>query len=300
MAFRDIDVRTLYAFLVVAETEHFGRAAKRIGLSQPALSRQIQRLEQSLGIPLFQRRSDGVILSSLGHTFLPFVKRALNELESGERKLHQEHSMPVGTVCLGTVVSVGSFFIPRVFEQMKLLYPQLEVRTVEAQSHELEEQLAKRKIELAIHVGAAQTDALTSVRLWKEPYRLVASTEFLWPTPKGRETIASLKSELWAQTPSRHLSALLKKTIPDARFATHTDNLETIRRLVESGTAISVLPAIITDHLDWRVAIRDLRDADFTRGIYLTHLGLDELSPGARKLRETLLQLSESFAKRYS
>ena len=74
-------VRHLWLFLVVAEEEHFGRAAKRLGMSQPPLTEQIQILEQALKIKLLVRSQRGAQLTPVGHTLLPAVRKFAQQME---------------------------------------------------------------------------------------------------------------------------------------------------------------------------------------------------------------------------
>ncbi len=83
----DVDTRWLDTFLAAAELEHFGRAAERLGLSQPAVSAHIAKLEAALGVPLFVRTGRAVRLSPAGRRFRPYAAEALARLSAGAQAL---------------------------------------------------------------------------------------------------------------------------------------------------------------------------------------------------------------------
>lgn len=79
----ELPLAQLYAFVVLAEELHFGRAAARIGIAQPPLSQQIRRLEDKVGHALFHREPGGVALTPVGRELLPTARRALTDLADG-------------------------------------------------------------------------------------------------------------------------------------------------------------------------------------------------------------------------
>jgi DNA-binding transcriptional LysR family regulator len=82
-------MRHLWLFLAVAEEQHFGRAAKRLGMSQPPLSEQIQVLEQALKVRLFERTRKGAQLTAVGRAVLPAVRRFATQMEQLERAVRE-------------------------------------------------------------------------------------------------------------------------------------------------------------------------------------------------------------------
>lgn len=82
-------IKQLYLFLAVAEEEHFGRAAARLGMSQPPLTEQIKILEQSLKLTLFERSRRGTALSPAGKAILPQVKRFVDHMASLEKMVKE-------------------------------------------------------------------------------------------------------------------------------------------------------------------------------------------------------------------
>ena len=123
-----MDFRHLRYFVCVAEEMHFGRAAQRLGISQPPLSQQIKALEDQLGARLFDRTSRRVRLTEAGRLFLPEARQALAQVERATQVARQAHRGQLGRLGLGFTASAP--FVPRVADALydfRLSHPQVEL-----------------------------------------------------------------------------------------------------------------------------------------------------------------------------
>jgi DNA-binding transcriptional LysR family regulator len=102
-----MELRHLRYFVAVGEEQHFGRAAERLHIAQPALSRQIQDLEREIGFPLFERLPRGVKLSAAGKLFLEDARRMLQEVQEAIRRAERVASGKAGTLRVGFVESIS-------------------------------------------------------------------------------------------------------------------------------------------------------------------------------------------------
>src|SRR5216684_1461555 len=102
-----MELRHLRYFVAVGEDQHFGRAAERLHLAQPALSRQIQDLERELGFALFDRLPRGVKLSAAGKLFLSDARRILQEVEEAKVRAERVASGKAGTLRVGFVETLS-------------------------------------------------------------------------------------------------------------------------------------------------------------------------------------------------
>jgi len=136
-------------FLAVAEEQHFGRAAKRLGISQPPLTKQIQVLEHSLKLQLFERSRRGTKLSPAGAAILPAIRQFANQVESLERIVREVAAGQSGVLQIGAITSAMLDTVPPLLNRLRQLYPQLTVLVVEIDSVEAIPRLEAGEIDLA-------------------------------------------------------------------------------------------------------------------------------------------------------
>lgn len=107
-----MNLKQLFYFINLAETEHYTRSAERLDISQPTLSHAIATLEQELGVLLFEKQGRNIRLTKYGRTFLPYVHRSLEELQKGRRTLENLIDPSYGTVELAFIYTMGASFVP--------------------------------------------------------------------------------------------------------------------------------------------------------------------------------------------
>ncbi|MEO1063926.1 MAG: LysR substrate-binding domain-containing protein [Actinomycetota bacterium] len=131
-----MDLRQIESFVAVAEELHFGRAAARVHLSQPALSQQIKRLEQELGFELLTRTQRRVGLTAPGTTFLDHARRVLADVEEMVTVTRRAAAGRTGTLRLGYVGSALFGVVPTVMRAMRTEAPDVQVTLVELRTDE--------------------------------------------------------------------------------------------------------------------------------------------------------------------
>ncbi|WP_085339625.1 LysR family transcriptional regulator [Aquidulcibacter paucihalophilus] len=142
-------IRQLWSFLAVAEESHFGRAAARLGISQPPLTEQIKVLEQSLGLTLFDRSRKGTRLSASGRALLPAIQRFAEQVQHLERTVREVAKGQSGVYRLGAITSAMLETVPDFLAEMRLRYPRLTVSIREIDSVEAIPLLASKEIDFA-------------------------------------------------------------------------------------------------------------------------------------------------------
>lgn len=141
--------RHLWLFLAVAEEQNFGRAAKRLGMSQPPLSEQIQVLEQALKVKLFDRSRRGAKLTPVGAAILPAVRKFAEQLERLELAVEEAVAGQSGVLTIGAISTAMFDVLPGLIEQLKNDYPHLTVSVREIDSVEAVPALETSDIDLA-------------------------------------------------------------------------------------------------------------------------------------------------------
>lgn len=142
-------VRHLWLFLAVAEEQHFGRAAKRLGMSQPPLTEQIQVLEQSLKVTLFVRSRRGAQLTPIGQAILPAVRKFVDQMEQLERAVREATAGQTGTLTIGAISSAMVELLPPYLERLRTLHPRMTIAVREIDSAEAIPALVDGDVDLA-------------------------------------------------------------------------------------------------------------------------------------------------------
>lgn len=188
-------IRHLWLFLAVAEEQNFGRAAKRLGMSQPPLSEQIQVLEQALKVKLFDRSRRGAKLTPVGAAILPAVRKFADQLERLELAVEEAVAGQSGMLTIGAISTAMFDVLPGLIEQLKNDYPNLTVSVREIDSVEALPALEAGDIDLAF----ARLDGDLGVSIQSLPLmedRLVVALPSNHPlASRTRISLSSLSNE---------------------------------------------------------------------------------------------------------
>jgi DNA-binding transcriptional LysR family regulator len=142
-------IRQLWLFLAVAEEKHFGRAAQRLGLSQPPLTEQIQALERALRVKLFDRNRRGVQLTPAGAAILPAVRTFAEQMGRLDLAVREAIAGQTGTLRIGAINSAMLEDLPPLVERLRAAYPQVTVSVREIDSVEAVPALEAGDLDLA-------------------------------------------------------------------------------------------------------------------------------------------------------
>lgn len=162
------ELRTLRYFLCVAEEKNMTRAAERLRIAQPALSRQIARLETDLGLPVFRRTSRGVELTEAGEILSTRAYAIMAQIAQAHHDVTSRSETPRGVVVVGMPPTPGEFIVAPLLDRIKRDYPEIELRFVEGFSRELETKLTRGEIGLAIMHDAPKREDIVVTDLLVE------------------------------------------------------------------------------------------------------------------------------------
>lgn len=142
-------IRHLWLFLAVAEEQHFGRAAKKLGMTQPPLTEQIQILEQALKVKLFERSRRGAQLTPIGKAILPEVRKLRDYLERLELTIHEAVAGQTGVLTIGAITSAMVDTLPPLISELQTAHPQLTISVREIDTAEAIPALENGNIDMA-------------------------------------------------------------------------------------------------------------------------------------------------------
>jgi LysR family nitrogen assimilation transcriptional regulator len=170
-----MELRQLRYFVMVAELKSFSRAAANAHIAQPALSRQVRKLEEELGASLLVRDGRGATLSSVGEQFYLRVKEVLNRLQQAKADVQSLHNVPTGEITLGVAQQLGPAFIASIARKFRHAYPQASLRIIEGFSFQIEEWLDLGRVEVGVFYDPSSMKDLVGKVIFTENLYLVGA-----------------------------------------------------------------------------------------------------------------------------
>ena len=167
----DLDVRLLRAFMAVAEERHFGRAAERLGLAQPALSRRIQQLERSLGVSLFDRRPQGAVLTAVGRAIVGDTERALAQNHQMMRTAQAYAAHGARTITVAAPLpSPSGGLLAEAIRRDRAADPAVRIRVVDIEDGEQSAAISAGLVDVAFTWGGTLSEDVVVRALVDEPW----------------------------------------------------------------------------------------------------------------------------------
>ena len=154
-----IGIKDMRAFFAIVEEGNISHAAQRLGIAQPALSRQMKHLEENLEVKLFERGSRRIRLTEAGQVLYNRVEGILGMVDGTVRKIKEIGSGKQGTIRIGTITTSGAMILPDLIAEYHTRYPDVTFEIWEAEGARIIELLDNRLIEIAI--TRTQVDNLT-------------------------------------------------------------------------------------------------------------------------------------------
>jgi LysR family hydrogen peroxide-inducible transcriptional activator len=241
-----MELHQLRYFMAVAEERSFTRAADKVRVAQPSLSQQIQKLEQELGCPLFDRMSRGAVLTERGVEFLPFVRRALRELRDGQHAVSTRGDARGGTVSVGLLPTLAPFLLQHCVEELRSTHPQVLLQIRESFTHHLVQAVEEGDLDLAIVSTCDRSGSLERELLGEEP--LVVVTHAGHPVVRRRrrdwKLLAAEPFLLLEETNCLHkqMRSWLTRLTPQPQVPEPFLQLATVLSMIRGGMGASLLP----------------------------------------------------------
>ncbi|HLU56343.1 MAG TPA: LysR substrate-binding domain-containing protein [Pseudonocardia sp.] len=240
--------------VVLAEELHFARAAARLGVHQPRLSRQLRALEDELGVRLFERTTREVHLTPAGTAFLAEARLVLRHAERAERVARQTGRGEVGRLAIGFVGSAGQRMLPGLLRRYRRSYPGVELELREATSSEQVRDLVSGRLDVGIlHAGPSGVDhpALASREVYRDEL-VVAMNRRRPQAHRDPVPLRSLAEEAFVLFPRRLGPALHDRIVRltrdagfEPRVAQEAVQMQTIIGLVAADIGVSIVPASV-------------------------------------------------------
>lgn len=235
-------------FVAVAETGSFSEAAKRLHVSQPALSYQIKRLESQLGCRLFDRTSRRVTLSLDGRVFLPLARSALSKVDEAVRVMQERLGVAKGEVTMGSISSVASHFVPSILASFSRNYPGIRVHLEEGTTMSLERAVLDGSVDFAIVSLPSNPGALEVTHLLDEEL-VLAVPERHRLSQRSAVRLRELENDdmimLGASfSLALQVTELCRHAGFEPRVAYRVGSLESMLSFTSNGLGVSIVPRL--------------------------------------------------------
>lgn len=154
---RDVNLNSLKIFLIVATSSSFLEASNKLYISQPAISKSINKLEEDLGVSLFYRANKGVTLTSDGEILLKYVKDSRKLLLACERMLSSNNSLDSGSIVIGAQSHIVRNYLLEKINNFRKIFPNVMFRIVDLSTLELIEGLEKHELDFVVDASPINT-----------------------------------------------------------------------------------------------------------------------------------------------
>jgi len=259
------------AFVTLAEQQHFGRAARTLGMSPSALTRRVQALEADLGQPLLRRLAQGIELTAAGLTFLRFSRAQLKEHTELRNELREEAESPTGDLLIACTVTACHTVLPTLLARFRASYPGVTLRLLTQDAARSLDQLEASEVDLAvIPVEPGGPANLKS--------RVLGRTDFAFIAPRG---VAEISEVLAADEPDLSrlpfvlpLSGLERTRLLDwlkqrkhrPRIVAEVRGNEGIIAMVTLGSGVALVPSLVLDNSPLRDQVDRVDGLDLPAG----------------------------------
>lgn len=233
---------------LLSETLHFRRAAERAHVTQPTLSAQLSALEDKLGVQLVERSRSRVVITPEGEDIAERARRILSEVDEITEIARRGRQHLAGTIRVGVVQSLGSYFLPLVIPDLHRGYPDLKLYVREGLADDLIHRLESGSLDLLFYPLPVMGSEFEVARLFREPLLAVAATDHpiaaLDRVPRDRlagERILTLET---GHRLHDQIRRICEETGAEISLDYGATSLDTIRQMVAMGLGISLLPAL--------------------------------------------------------
>lgn len=267
-----MNLRDLKYIVEVAREKNFARASEKVFVSQPALSMQIKKLEETLGVEIFERDKQNFLITPVGAEIIKKAEIILQESEEIKMIAKNSKDPHKGEIRIGAFPTVASYFLPNFVKNIHKKFAHLKIFLIEAKSAELITKLKNGEIDFCLLAMPIKDDNLIGEKIFSE--------KFLLATPKGHPF--SKKSKIQIKELRKQELMLLEdghclrdqaleicsmvKAFENQDF--RATSLETLRQMVASGTGITLIPEIAV-RSDDKISYVKIFNAPFrTIGIY--------------------------------
>jgi len=246
-----VNLRDLQYIVALADTGHFGAAAERCHVSQPTLSAQVKKLEDYLGVALFERQPRRVVPTSVGITVIERARTVVRAAEEIRELARGSRDPLVGKLRVGLIPTIAPYLLPRIATQLRKSLPDLRLLLQELQTAPLLAALRQGELDMGILALPADTQGLDTRSLFAEAFVVamprkhpLSARKRLKPADLAGEPLLLLEEGHCLRDQALEACGHLATPAEQDLRAT---SLETLRQMVAMGLGITLLPRLAAE-----------------------------------------------------
>lgn len=250
-----MNLQQLEYVLAVAHLRHFGKAAEQCRVTQPTLSAMIQKLEEELGVKIFDRGRQPITPTAIGEIVIEQIKEVVNRIQRIKDVIDEQSQSIKGVFRIGILPTIAPYLLPRFFPQMLNKYPELDIRMIEMKTGEIKAALAEGELDAGILADIEGLDEFEHSHICYERYLgYVSREDRLFDKELIRTSDVANSADLWLLDEGHCFRDQLvrfcqMKAAQSSKLAYNLGSIETFMRMVESGKGITFIPQLATEQL---------------------------------------------------
>jgi LysR family hydrogen peroxide-inducible transcriptional activator len=241
--------------VTLAREKHFGRAAERCHVSQPTLSVAVKKLEEELGIPLFERSKSSIRVTETGQRIIEQAQRVLDQVGQIRDMAQDGKNQLNSPLKVGAIYTIGPYLFPHLLPQLRRAAPEMPLYIEENYTASLRQKLRHSELDAIIIALPFEEPEVVTLPLYDEPFVVLlpaghplTKEDKLTPEQLAREQLLLLgpghcfRDQVLESCPPLVEAVTRQSTTDKPALVTEGSSLETIRHMVASGLGITVLP----------------------------------------------------------
>jgi DNA-binding transcriptional LysR family regulator len=291
-----LDLPKLRILVAVARAGSFTRAAEALDLRQPTVSQQVQVLERGLGVRLFDRLGHTVRLTASGSALVPYAERILQLADEAQAATREAAGLAAITLRLGAGNTLATYILPDLLARLRWEHPEVSVQITVGNTDQLLDAVLDGAVELGLVGSPVADDRLSIHPFMQDELVVIEPPDGPWPTAEvvrladlGAQTLLVREAGSALQA---SVDALLRARGTQPRHTITLGNLEAIKRCVEAGLGVAIVPEIAVRREAQAGALRALTLVDVSdeRSFLYVYRRDRILSPAAQLFVELLLK----------
>lgn len=244
-------LRHIRYLLAIVEHRNFTRAAEALYVSQPTLSQQIKQLEETLGAQLLDRTGRTVRATDAGEIYIDYARRALRELEAGQRAIHDVRDLTRGSLRLAMTPTFTSYLVGPLIARFYSDYPGISLHITEMPLELIESALVEDEVDLGIAFSQIRSAEIACQPLFVEKLSVVASVDHslaLRTTPMTPDELNTIPLALLTTNfaTRTYVDAYLRQQNISPKILIEANTINAIIEIVRRGKLATILPDAIT------------------------------------------------------